>query len=439
MKPTRALAAALLAACLLPPLAAAVAPPAAAPPAQEPAPAVFAITNARVFDGGRFLSKAIVVVRDGRIVAVGPAAAIPAGAAVVNAAGGVLLPGFIDSHTHVWGEALARALVFGVTTELDMFTDPQLARTYRAEQARPGGVADRADLFSAGILATAPGGHGTEYGMPIPTLTKPAEAQAWVDARIAEGSDYVKIVSEDLSAYGTRRIPTLDRATIAALIQAAHRRGKLAVVHISTAETARQAIEDGADGLVHLFTDQAPAPDFARLVAARKAFVIPTLTVLEGTNGVASGKSLTTDLRLKGWLAGDEIGNLQRAFPARTAGGMAVAFATVRQLAAAGVPILAGTDAPNPGTAHGVSLHRELELLVQAGLTPTQALAAATAVPAKAFHLADRGRIAPGLRADLVLVAGDPEKDITDTRNIVRVWKGGKPFARLITPSAPSR
>jgi hypothetical protein len=97
---------------------------------------------------------------------------------------------------------------------------------------------------------------------------------------------------------------------------------------------------------------------------------------------------------------------------------------------AAGVPILAGTDTPNPGTAHGVSMHRELELLVEAGLTPAQALAAATAVPAARFGLADRGRIAPGLRADLVLVKGDPTTDITATRRIAGVWKRGQPADR---------
>src|SRR4029077_12579152 len=88
-------------------------------------------------------------------------------------------------------------------------------------------------------------------------------------------------------------------------------------------------------------------------------------------------------------------------------------------------PLLAGTDAPNPGTAHGASIHRELELLVQAGLTPIEALTAATAAPARAFHLDDRGRIVPGLRADLLLVKGDPTADITATRDIVSVWKFG--------------
>jgi imidazolonepropionase-like amidohydrolase len=402
-----------------------------APPAQ--AAEVLAITNVRVFDGTALLpGKSVVVVRDGKIEAVGPKVTVPAGATVVDGGDGTLLPGFIDSHTHTWGDALVRALTFGVTTELDMFSDPQQDKTFRAEQAAAGGAPGRADLYSAGILATVPGGHGTEYGLAIPTLTRPDEAQTWVDARIAEGSDYIKIVDEDGSAYGMK-VPNLDAATIAALVKAAHKRGKLAVVHVSTAASAQRDIEAGVDGLAHIFTDKAPSPGFARLVAQRKAFVIPTLTVVESTTGTASGKSLTTDLRLKGFLTPDEVTGLQRSFPTR--GDFQIALDTVRQLRDAKVPILAGTDAPNPGTAHGASIHRELELLVKAGLTPAEALAAATSVPARAFHLNDRGRIAPGLRADLVLVGGDPLKDITDTRSIARVWKAGKAFERPLAPT----
>jgi imidazolonepropionase-like amidohydrolase len=400
-------------------------------------PQTFAITNARIFDGERTIPKGTVVVRDGKIEAVGASVKIPDGVKPIDAAGGTLLPGFIDSHTHAFLGGLERALSFGVTTELDMGNDPTVVKGLREEQDRPGGVSGRADLLSAGYLATAPKGHGTQYGLPIPTLTRPEEAQAWVDARIAEGSDYIKIVVEDFSAYGGS-LPALDQATVKALVQAAHARGKLAVVHISTAATARQAIEAGADGLVHLFTDRAADPDFARLAAGRKAFVIPTLTVLESTNGIASGRSLTEDARVRGYLTQDEIDNLRKAFPVKTAGGMPVAFDTVRQLGAAGVPILAGSDSPNPGTAHGASLHRELELLVQAGLRPEQALIAATSAPARAFHLADRGRIAPGLRADLVLVAGDPLKDVTETRNLIRIWKGGVPYERTLAPAQPS-
>jgi imidazolonepropionase-like amidohydrolase len=103
---------------------------------------------------------------------------------------------------------------------------------------------------------------------------------------------------------------------------------------------------------------------------------------------------------------------------------------SVARLRQAGVPLLAGTDSPNPGTAPGPSIHRELELLVRAGLTPVEALRAATSAPARAFGLEDRGQIAVGQRADLVLVRGDPTTDILATRDIVRIWKGGHEFDR---------
>ena len=105
----------------------------------------------------------------------------------------------------------------------------------------------------------------------------------------------------------------------------------------------------------------------------------------------------------------------------------------VAQLHRNGVRLLAGTDASSPGTAHGASLHDELHLLVLAGLSPPAALAAATSVPAAAFGLTDRGGIAPGMRADLVLVHGDPEHDITETRTIGQVWRAGHPASRSPT------
>ena len=97
----------------------------------------------------------------------------------------------------------------------------------------------------------------------------------------------------------------------------------------------------------------------------------------------------------------------------------------VAQLHTAGVPLLAGTDSPAPGLAHGPSLHRELELLVDSGLSPSEALTAATFTPATVFGFHDRGRVAVGLRADLLLVRGDPTTDIRAVHNIVGVWKLG--------------
>jgi len=334
----------------------------------------------RVFDGARTLGTRDVLVRDGHIATIGETVPAPAGAVVVDGTGRTLLPGLIDAHTHAFGDALEQALAFGVTTELDMFSDPATDARLRAEQ-RAGPVASRADLYSAGVLVTAPKGHGTEYGFAIPTLGTPDSAQAFVDARLAEGADYVKIVYDDGTAYG-RAIPTLARATLGAVVRAAHARGKLAVVHTGTLADARAAIDAGADGLEHLFVDRAPDPAFG----AHHAFVVPTLTVLRSVTGTSGAGDLAADPRLAPYLAGSGRATVGGAFPVppgsppRT---YAAAEAAVRQLRAAHVPILAGTDAPNPGTAHGIALHRELELLLGAGLTPAEALAAATSVPAR--------------------------------------------------------
>lgn len=398
-----------------------------ASPAGTTARVTGAITNVRVFDGARVIPRATVLISGTTIAAVGPALAVPPGAKVVDGTGDTLLPGLIDAHAHAYPQALHEALEFGVTTELDMgCTDPRRDLVPARTADAAGGNADAADVRTAGWAATAPGGHGTEYGGDAPTLTTPAEAAAFVDARLAEGSDYIKIIDEH--GYGIGRpIPSIDDATIAAVTAAAHRRGKLAVCHIGSAREARAAIADGCDGLAHLFADQAPDPDFGTFVAAHGAFVTATLDVLRSGCG-GNGAALAADPRIAPFLAPDQAGNLAGSFGGHCE--LEHAFAAVRELRDAHVPILAGTDAPNPGTAHGASLHDELALLVQAGLTPTDALAAATSRPARVFHLADRGRIAPGLRADLLLVHGDPTRDITATRDIVAIWKRGTPVDR---------
>jgi len=387
-----------------------------------------AVIGARVFDGERVLPRATVVFEGGMITAVGEEVVPPAGAEVIDGAGKTLLPGLIDAHTHCWGDALERSLQFGVTTTIDMFTDQAWAAGMRREQAA-GEATGRADLVSAGTLVTAPGGHGTEYGLPIPTIEGPEEAQEFVDARLAEGSDFIKLVYDDGAAFRLE-FPSISRETMAAVIAAAHRREAVAVVHVSTLEAAREALAAGADGLVHVFNDRPPDDAFVELAAHSGAFVIPTLTVVESTTGKPGGAALLEDDRLAAYLTPAERTALERSFPARPGKTLEPARAAVRALRAAGVPLLAGTDAPNPGTSHGVSIHRELELLVEAGLTPAEALTAATAAPARAFGLDDRGTIAPGRRADLLLVEGDPTADVRAVRAIERMWKGGREVER---------
>jgi hypothetical protein len=178
------------------------------------------------------------------------------------------------------------------------------------------------------------------------------------------------------------------------------------------------------------------------LIAAMKtrdAFVVPTLSVTAGNSGHGDGASLASDAALKPFLGAAQAATLGARFEAlsRNPAWRDNAFASVRALHAAGVTVLAGTDAGNPGTAHGASLHGELELLVHAGLSPAEALAAATALPAQRFGMTDRGRIAVGLRADFMLVDGDPLTDITRTRSIVGAWKNGHAVAREAVAATP--
>ncbi|MEZ4864938.1 MAG: CIA30 family protein [Caldilineaceae bacterium] len=395
--------------------------------AAQNSPLVF--TNVRLFDGETVIPSTTVVVEDGLITAVGPDVERPPAAQVIDGAGKTLLPGLIDAHTHVFSpDALRQALIFGVTTELDMFMDEALAAQLRAEQAATGAV-DRADLFSAGTLATAPGGHGTQFGLIIPTLTGPDQAEAFVADRVAAGADYIKIIIENGHEIGLD-LPTLDAATVAALVGAAHAHDKLALVHVQTYAAAQEALDAGVDGLAHIFTDAVPDEDFIQQAVDSNLFVIPTLAVFQNIGSEPADRSVIDDPLLSPYLTDADIQSLENPYSGFADLSLANGQQAVNLLFDAGVPILAGTDAPNPGTAHGASLHRELVLLTDAGLSPLEALRAATSVTADTFSLTDRGRIAPGLRADLLLVNGDPTTEITATRDIAGVWKLGVPVDR---------
>lgn len=395
-------------------------PPEAEAPGVVGAETSFAIVDTTVFDGIEFLPHHDVLIEDGRIQRVGRRLRVPDDLPRVDGAGRTLLPGMLDAHIHALGPALEDSLRFGVTTVLDQFTMTDFAaakRPARDEIARSA----EADLYSAGTLATAAGGHGTQFGFEIETLGSPEEAAAFVAARKAEGSDWIKVVSEDGSAYGFET-PALDAATVAALIEAAQAEDLLAVVHVSTLERARQAVAAGADGLVHTWADEVVPEEEARAFAEAGVFVVPTLSVVLAAAGESMGEALLEE-------AGGRVSAMQRqtlanTFP-RASGSAETAFENVRRLHAAGVPILAGTDAPNPGTGAGVSLHGELRLLARAGLSPAEVLAAATSLPASAFGVPDRGVVAEGALADLALVNGDLESDLTRSLDLAAVWKDG--------------
>lgn len=375
------------------------------------------IRDVRVFDGERTTARADVLVDGDRI-------AEPDGRpadTVVDGSGKTLLPGLVDAHTHSVDGSLAQALAHGVTTELDMFSLPSnLVRQRRLAAEHD----DVADIRSAGMLATPPGGHPsqlldaadpaarTAFGDDrFESISEPGDARAFVEARLAQGVDYLKIVVDDGASAGLD-LPALRTDVVAALVEGAHAAGLRTIGHAVTAREAAVALDAGIDGLAHVWSDAGADEATERLaerVAAHGVFVVSTLAWFEVLDQQGGNVEV---VRTAG--NGDVTG-VASAGPA----------AAARALRRAGVPVLAGTDATPYAPAHGAGLHRELELLTRAGFGNEEVLAAATSRPARHFGLTDRGRIAPGLRADLVLVAGDPTTDIRATSAIVDVWRRG--------------
>ncbi|MGA5299578.1 amidohydrolase family protein [Nucisporomicrobium flavum] len=409
------------------------------------------ILNARIFDGRDLIDATTVVVEGHRIAAVGGDA--PAGAQVIDAAGGTLLPGLIDAHVHTNVPGLALALRFGVTTELEM----QGTNT-RHNRSHITGDDSLADVRSSGFGITPPGGHPSELfpegfrpGPPpgsqppgggreplMPFSTTPEEAVAFIPKLIDEGSDYIKFMVDDGSVEGHPGLPMLDRATLNAGVAEAHRRGMLTVAHALTAEATRMAVEAGIGGLAHLFMDRPHTGELVDLIARSGAFVVPCVVLDASMMGI-TGAALADDPRVSSRLDDRWLETLRSSFNHYPQGDLGAVLASVKALHDAGVDILVGTDVSMPfpflgGLAHGASVHHELQYLVEAGLTPVEALRAATSTPARRFGLTDRGRIAPGLRADLLLVDGDPTTVIGDTLNTRAVWRRGtrhEPAARL--------
>ncbi|WP_018998408.1 CIA30 family protein [Hirschia maritima] len=381
------------------------------------------IENVRLAQSGKLGAPTNLLIENGIIIGIG--SEIEAGGLeVFDGQGHTVLAGLIDSHTHSFGSALSDGVRFGVTTHIDMFSDSSVLTQAKLDREDVSSR-NKTDLYSAGMMATSPGGHGTQYGVHIETIETVDQVPSWVKARIAEGSDFLKLVYMPEQDWVT----SLDREIARAIIEEGHARGLKVLAHINTDIEARHMIEDGIDGLVHIFGNKVADDVLVELAKEKEVFIIPTLSVIASVANEKVGHTFDETL-----LSPMQRQTLNAGFGVDIPGfSLENALESVKLFHDAGVPIIAGSDAPNPGTAHGVSLHQEMELLVRAGISEADVIAAATSIPAVIFELEGRGELQQGSRADFVLIDGNPFENITFSQNISSVFKNGKIVERKVT------
>lgn len=346
-----------------------------------------AITNVRVFDGKKLSDLGTVVIEDGKISAKTKAET------TYDGQGGTLLPGFIDAHAHFEGvDSLETTAQWGVTTMLDMGSAKP--DDIAAAQALSG----ISDILSSFTSAAPP--NTTHAKMGCVPISTPQEARAFVEQRAAEGAAFIKVIAD---SPGNKGVTPMNEAVLAEIAMTAHKHGLKTIAHVTLDSSVNACFRTNIDVITHLPLGTPINAELATKLSKKSMAAIPTLIMMQ-----CFDYNMPEENRPEGV-------------------GYDNAAASLAALKKANITIMAGTDA-NTNVCyvqHGESLHDELQLMVEAGLTPVEALQSATTIPARYFGLKDRGAIKPGLRADLVLVDGDPTQDISATKNITAVWVNG--------------
>jgi len=392
---------------------------------------VTVLTHATVIDGaGAVPQKDVtIVMENGRIRDVGPSSKIPvpAGATVVDLTGKFIAPGIINAHGHVGAKTepqLRQYALYGVTTTTSMQTDPDEVVQVREAQKR-------GDLRGARVSTV-------KYRFaPDPEVVTPEQARTKVEETVAAGADYIKVWVD--SGFGTRA--KLTPEFCAAVLEQARKHGKLTFGHAYELSDAKMLVERGLNVLAHNIRDREVDSEFIAVLKQRNVTLIPTLIRDEFLFAYGDAPAWIDDpffqkfvpaerlAVLKTKIRDEQVKNPQRAL---IKAGFEMNKINLKKLSDGGVRIALGTDSGGAADRffiQGYSEHREMELMVQSGLTPMQVIQSFSKGASEALGIdKEFGTLAKGKTADLLVLEKNPLDNIANMRTIQAIYLGGKKF-----------
>lgn len=396
---------------------------------------VIAITGATVIDGtGAAPRKETVLMRGDRIDAAGPDIAVPPGARVIDASGQTLLPGLFDLHTHIstlgdWIKNLRAYLYCGVTTIADLGAYPEQYEPVRRLLASGAYLSPH---LIQGARFSTPGGHGAEGGrgdFHTHQMFTPAGAKAAMRSVLPYQPGIIKIFTDGWRYDTAPNMSSMEEGAIAAIVEEAHKAGVKVITHTVTVERAKIAARAGVDIIGHGLGNGVVDDELLGLMRSKGIAYVQTLSVFEPSKRRSGAYPMLKEV------LEPAVFDALRPSTSTTSRPTQLRWQNLmencRRALKAGVLLASGTDAGMTGTYHGSASLHELFLMVEGGLTPLEAITAATGNSAKALGLAgERGVIETGKLADLVLVDGAPHENIKDLARVSRVFLGGKEVDR---------